>query len=260
MPETKYTENVAVTSREDASGETWFTARCRTFNLDDEHNESTFDQQLLLAEGGSSGRYSGQKIYWYPSEKDTREALTTVVIVSHWAAKQMIEPPFGMLGPWDLYVKESGLCGPNHVESDPSHCEPASRSGSEREWMSFASDHSHSVPPRGPVNELKSPSPLAKRRRSTPPNREPEQQCILRIPTTGRKCFLLAGETICSRISCPLGKECSSLHIQRAPYGSLITSSEVDMEDPFSRTLRSWIGYGPSTKKTTTSGTTQSPT
>jgi hypothetical protein len=248
MPEFKYAENVAVTSREDKSGIPWFTARYRSLNLA-ERSGSTLDQQLFLAEGGSSGRCSRQKIYWYPSEREALDALTIVFIVSNWAAKQTIQPPLGLLGPWDLFLRESGGeatsellvklpesdCRPCDFESDSLHSGPAGHSMIELESSLFESNSLHSVPTSRPeIDRETSPNPPAKRLPSSSPNKEPKRQCIVRLPTKGQSCFLRPGERFCSIASSKLGKDCWDLHIQQAPLGSANTEIVVDItEDPF---------------------------
>jgi hypothetical protein len=195
-----------------------------------------------------SGRCSHQLLYWYPSEKDAHDALAQVVVVSHWAAKQGIETPPELLGPWDLYLEESGQatsesneqlpesnCWPFDLEGNASHCVPSGRPVSELESSSFESDFLHDMPPSSPPSERgSSTSPPAKRRRSASPNEEPEQQqCYFRIPKTDQACFLRPGETICSRVCCTLGDKCRDLHIQQPNHGSVDTLTLVDIEEPF---------------------------
>jgi hypothetical protein len=227
MPISTYNENVAVTSR-DLNGKVWFTARYSSVRPMHFYSVSRFDQQLFFAEGGSSGRCSHQNIYWYPSERDALDALATVVIVSHWAADRMIDPPVGLMGPWDVYVKDSrDEKSVSCVQSPESHYGPSSSS---------VSDSSRYGPPSRPMRERElSLRPTAKRFRLASPTKDVEQRSILCTPNRGKSCFLRPGELICCRItgSCTLGHKCKDLHVRRPLKSVRELNVEGIRKDPF---------------------------
>jgi hypothetical protein len=92
---------------------------------------------------------------------------------------------------------------------------------------------SHNQPASRSLSELESsPSPPAKRHRSTSFNNDAEQQQpIRRVPELERSCFLKPNDTICSHgVSCTIEK-CVDIQIRQSLYG--YASNDVDITKPF---------------------------
>ncbi|GKY91678.1 hypothetical protein MPSEU_000139600 [Mayamaea pseudoterrestris] len=86
LSQRKYNERVLCLSTF-CDDDWWYTARYSSDSLD----PADEGKMIVLAEGGRTACRSEQGIYWYPWERDAKEALERVVILTYWASQHSIQ-------------------------------------------------------------------------------------------------------------------------------------------------------------------------